>query len=144
MHVNMKRSEGVVSVRGRFLGIAVLAVVQFIVGIIHVFFGFALLSGSFSVASYSLMPMVYTVYTLVYGLLTLFFTYLIWAGKRSGWIGTVAVSLFVILVDTLAVLDLSNVLGIPAPKVAAIGEIPFSILVLVYLLQYHVRSKYNT
>ncbi len=139
----MKRSEEGVSVRGRFLGIAVLVVVQFIVGIIHVLFGFALLSGSFSVASYSMMPTVYTIYTLVYGWLTLFFTYLIWVGKRSGWIGTAAVSLFVILVDVLAVLDLSNVLGIPSPKVAAIGEIPFSILVLVYLLQYHVRSKYN-
>ena len=143
MHFNMHRSEGGVSVRGRFLGIAVLVVVQFIVGIIHLLFGFALLSGSFSVASYSIAPMVYTFYTLVYGWLTLFFTYLIWVGKRSGWIGTVAVSLFVILVDVLAVLDLSNVLGIPSPKVAAIGEVPFGILVLVYLLQYHVRSKYN-
>ena len=143
MHVNMKRSKGGVSVRGRFLGIAVLVVVQFIVGIIHVLFGFALLSGSFLVASYSVMPTVYTFYTLVYGWLTLFFTYLIWVGKRSGWIGTVAVSLFVILVDVLAVLDLSNVLGIPSPKVVAIGEVPFSILVLVYLLQYHIRSKYN-
>ena len=143
MHVNMKRSKGGVSVRGRFLGIAVLVVVQFIVGIIHVLFGFALLSGSFLVASYSVMPTVYTFYTLVYGWLTLFFTYLIWVGKRSGWIGTVAVSLFVILVDVLAVLDLSNVLGIPSPKVTAIGEVPFSILVLVYLLQYHIRSKYN-
>ncbi len=139
----MKRPTNVVIFRGRFLGIAVLVVVQFIVGIIHVVFGFALLSGSFSFSSYSILPIVYTVYTLVYGWLTLFFAYLMWAGKRSGWIGTVAVSLFMILVDTLAVLGLSNVLGIPSPKVAAIGEIPFSILVLIYLLQQYVRSKYN-
>ena len=131
----MKRLEKVVTFRGRFLGIAILVVIQFVVGIIHVLFGFALLSGSFSVASYSMAPMVYTFYTLAYGWLTLLFTYLIWAGKRSGWIGTVAVSLFVIIVDVLAVLDLSNVLGVPSPKVAAMGEIPFSILILVYLLQ---------
>ena len=139
----MKRSTKDVTFRERFLGITVLVVVQLIVGIIHVIFGFALLSGGFSVVSYSMIPMMYAFYTLIYGLLTLFFTYLIWLGKRSGWIGTVAVSLFVIIVDILAVLDLSNVLGIPAPKVAAIGEIPFGILILVYLLQYHVRSKYG-
>ncbi|MFC1486078.1 hypothetical protein ACFLRN_00080 [Thermoproteota archaeon] len=139
----MKRSTKDVTFRERFLGITVLVVVQLIVGIIHVIFGFNLLSGGFSVVSYSMIPMMYTFYTLSYGLLTLFFTYLIWLGKRSGWIGTVAVSLFVIIVDILAVLDLSNVLGIPAPKVAAIGEIPFGILILVYLLQYHVRSKYG-
>ena len=139
----MKNLANVVTVRGRFLGITVLVAVQFIVGIIHVIFGFALFSGSFSFASYSTLSMVYTVYTLVYGWLTLFFAYLLWAGKRSGWIGTVAVSLFIILVDTLAVLGLSNVLGIPSPKVVAIGEIPFSILVLIYLLQHHVRSKYS-
>ena len=139
----MKRSTTDVTFRERFLGITVLVVVQLIVGIIHVIFGFALLSGGFSVVSYSMIPMMYTFYTLSYGLLTLFFAYLIWLGKRSGWIGTVAVSLFVIIVDILAVLDLSNVLGIPVPKVAAIGEIPFGILILVYLLQYHVRSKYG-
>ena len=139
----MKRSTKDVTFRERFLGITVLVVVQLIVGIIHVIFGFTLLSGGFSVVSYSMIPMMYTFYTLSYGLLTLFFTYLIWLGKRSGWIGTVAVSLFVIIVDILAVLDLSNVLGIPVPKVAAIGEIPFGILILVYLLQYHVRSKYG-
>ena len=139
----MKRSTKDVTFRERFLGITVLVVVHLIVGIIHVIFGFALLSGGFSVVSYSMIPMMYAFYTLIYGLLTLFFTYLIWLGKRSGWIGTVAVSLFVIIVDILAVLDLSNVLGIPAPKVAAIGEIPFGILILVYLLQYHVRSKYG-
>ena len=139
----MKRSTKDVTFRERFLGITVLVVVQLIVGIIHVIFGFALLSGGFSVVSYSMIPMMYAFYTLIYGLLTLFFTYLIWLGKRSGWIGTVAVSLFVIIVDILAVLDLSNVLGIPVPNVAAIGEIPFGILILVYLLQYHVRSKYG-
>lgn len=139
----MKKPKKVVAFQGRFLGIAVLVVVQFIVGIIHIISGFAMLSGNYWVATYSILPMVYTVYTLAYGWLTLFFVFLMWAGKRSVWIGAVSVSLFVIIVDILAVLGLSNVLGIPIPKVAAIGEVPFSILVLMYLLQHHVRSEYN-
>jgi len=139
----MKRPSNVGTFKGRFLGISVLVFVQLIVGFIHVIYGSAMLSGNFSVATYSMLPMVYTVYTLAYGLSTLFFAYLIWTGKRSGWIGTVTVSLFVIIVDILAVVGLPNILGIPIPKVAAIGEIPFSVLVLMYLLQHHVRSKYN-
>ena len=140
----MKRQPKVVTVRGRFFGIAVLVVIQFINGIIHTFSGFALLLGGYiPVASPSMAPLIFNYYTLAFGILTVFFTYLFWTGKRSGWIGTVAVSLFVILMDIIAVLGLSNVLGIPSPKVAAIGEIPFSILVLIYLLQHHVRSKYS-
>jgi hypothetical protein len=38
---------------------------------------------------------------------------------------------------------LSNILSIPAPKFAAIGEIPFSILIIIYLLQNHIRSIYQ-
>lgn len=137
----MKRPQKVVTFKGRFLGIAVLVVVQSIIGIIHVIFGFAMLSGNFSVAAFSMTPFVYSIYTLAYGSLTLLFTYLVWVGKRLGWIGTVAVSLFVILADVLTVLNLLSILGIP--KGAAIGEIPFSILILAYLLQHHVRSKYS-
>lgn len=137
----MKKPTKNVTIRGQFLGVIVLVVIQFIVGIIHIFFGFAMLSGNFSVASYSMTPLIYSFYTLAYGCLTFFFTYLFWIGKRFGWIGIVAVSLFVILADTLTAFNLFNGLGIP--KVAAIGEIPFSILILTYLLQHHVRSKYN-
>ena len=137
----MKRSKKVVTYRGRFLGIAVLVVVQFIIGIIHVFFGFAMLSGNFSVAAFSITPLVYSIYTLAYGALTLLFTYLVWADKRLGWIGTIVISLFVILADILTVLDLLGFLGIP--KAAAIGEVPFSILVLGYILQNHVRSRFS-
>jgi hypothetical protein len=52
--------------------------------------------------------MIYSIYTFVYRLLTLLFTYFIWKDKSFGWIGTVAVSLLVIIVDTLAVFDLVN------------------------------------
>ncbi|MFA5363742.1 MAG: hypothetical protein WC325_00990 [Candidatus Bathyarchaeia archaeon] len=136
----MKRPEATISVKGRFLGVALLVVIQFIVGVIHIILGLATISVNPLGASFS---MTYNVYTLVYGCLTVFFTYLLWNGKRLGWIGTVATSIFVIVVDSLAAFDVSNILSIPAPKFAAIGKITFSILVLAYLLQHHVTSKYN-
>ena len=43
----MKRPSKVVTVRGRFFGIAVLVVIQLINGIIHTFSGLALLLGSY-------------------------------------------------------------------------------------------------
>ena len=132
--------SGFPSFRGRFLGIVVLVVIQIIVGIIHMFFGFIMLSGILSV-SFTLTPVVYSLYTLVYGCLTFVFAYLLWLGKPSGWIGTVAISLFVIMADTLTVINLFTSLGIP--PTAALGEIPFSILVIAYLIQRHVRTKYN-
>jgi hypothetical protein len=137
----MNKPDKAVTFGGRFLGVAVLVVVQFIIGIIHVVFGFALFLNGFSLAAFSATPLVYSVYTLAYGCLTLLFAYLVWMGKRLGWIGAVAVSLFVIVVDILAVLEVFNVLGIP--RLAAVGEVPFSLMVLAYLLQIHVRSKYG-
>lgn len=131
-----------INVKGRFLGILILVIVQSLIGFIHIFFGVFLLLGSFvPVASFSTAPLIYNSYTLVYGLLTVFFTYLFWKGKKSGWIGTASISIFVTAVDTLAIFDLFNVLGIP--KTAGLGEIPYSLIILFYLLQNHVRSKYN-
>ena len=126
--------------KGRFLGIAVLVAVQLIIGFIHGIFGLTMLSGSLSVAAFSITQLIYSIYTSTYGLLTLLFTYLIWARNRLGWIGTVLVSLFVIIVDILTLLSLLTALGIP--KFAVVGEIPYSTIVLVYLLQPHVKAKY--
>jgi len=137
----MESSPAVPTFKGRFFGVAVLVAVQFLIGIIHVAFGFAMLSGSFSVAAVSVTPLVYSIYTAAYGLLTLLFTYLFWVGKSLGWIGTASVSSFVIIADSLTVLGLLTVLGIP--PLAAVGEIPFSILVVAYLLQPHIRAKYR-
>ena len=130
-----------INVRGRFLGVFVLVIVQFFVGVIHIFFGLSMLLGNFSIASYSITPTIYSGYTLVYGCLTFVFTYFVWTGKRLGWIGTAAVSLFVIIADTLAASSLFDVLGIP--RIAGLGEIPYSIVILIYLLQNHVRLKYS-
>lgn len=129
-----------VTVKGRYLGITLLVIIQIIFGITHIFFGLAMLSGKFSIAAYSFTPIVYSFYTLIYGCLTFFFACFVWMSKRLGWIGTIGVSLFVIIVDILTAFDLVNVLGIP--KIAAFGEVPFCILVLTYLLQYNIRSKF--
>ena len=136
----MRKSDKVVTIRGRFLGIAVLVSILIIIGIIHVFVGFAMISGYYLV-SFSSEPLAYSVYTFVYGLFTFLFSYMLWTGKRSGWIGTIAVSLFVIFADILAALDLFSFLGIP--PIAAIIEVPFYMLILAYVLQNHVKAKYS-
>jgi hypothetical protein len=69
-----------------------------------------------------------------------FFTVLIWLGKKWGWVGTVAVSLFVIVADSLTLLDLPSIPGIP--RFPAITEIVYCLLIIFYLLQFGVRSKY--
>ena len=138
----MEKSNNDVTFKGRYLGILFLVIVQVSVGFIHVIFGFILLTG-FNSFSSSMISLVYTIYTLVYGTLSLVFAYLLWMNKCIGWIGTVGVSSFVIFVDTLAVLGLSNILNIPAPIFAASGEIPYSLLIILYLIQNHIISKYK-
>lgn len=137
----MKSLAKGVTFGGHLPGIIVLIIIQFTVGIIHVFMGFSMLLGNFPITSQIMTSTVYCVYTLVYGCLTTFFAYLLWTKNRFGWIGTVAISFFVILVDTLTVFNVLNILGIP--KVAGIGEIPYSILVIACLLQNKVRSQYK-
>lgn len=127
--------------KGRILGIAVLVAIQLIIGFIHGILGFTMLLVSFSVAAFSITQLIYSICTTTYGLLTLFFTYLVWMSNRLGWIGTVMVSLFVIIVDTLTLLSLLTVLGIP--EFAAVGEIPYSTILIEYLLQPHVKAKYS-
>lgn len=138
----MKKPSNEISIKGRSFGIFLLTIIQLINGIIHSYYGLAMISGDYSAEAFSLLPMVYSVYTLAYGLLNLIFIYLFWLGKRSGWIGTIIVSLFVIIVDVLAVFNLMNFLGIPSYSMAILGEILYSTLLVVYLLQFHVRLKY--
>ena len=137
----MKKPDRVVTFRGRFLGIGVLVAVQVINGLIHTFFGLLLVLGSYVSSVSPSTALVFSLYTLIYGLLTLLFTYLLWKGKRSGWIGTVAVAVFVIIADSLTVIDLLTFLGIV--KTASILEIPYSLVTVLYLIQHHVRTKYG-
>jgi hypothetical protein len=124
--------------KGRSLGIVTLTVAQIFVGVIHVFFGLFLLA--FENLSFIRGSIIYDVYTIIFGLLTVVFAVFIWQGKKAGWIGTVAVGLFVIAADSLTLLDLPSVPGIP--KFAGFGEITYSVLMIIYLCTSQVRKKY--
>ncbi len=126
--------------KGRSIGIVALTVAQFIIGIIHVLFGIWLLSApsDFSMQS----PLIYSGYTLAFGLLTLICAIGLWHSKNWGWYGTVAVSAFVIVADALTLLNLPSIPGIP--KFAGAAEIAYSLLLLLYLSQRHVKAKYKS
>jgi vacuolar-type H+-ATPase subunit I/STV1 len=133
-----KKQPPIITFKGRSLGISILVVAQLIIGAIHAFFGLLLLA--FENLSFLPATAVYDVYTFVFGLLALVFAVFVWQGKKVGWIGTVAVSLFVIAADSLTLMDLPSIPGIP--KFAGFTEIAYSVLVVGYLLQTRVRRKY--
>ncbi len=122
-------------VLGREIGIVILVLIQSLIGIIHVLFGFWLLS-------LSNINYIYSLYTAVFGLLSLFFALGLWNRRSFGWIGTFATLLFVTIADMLTILDLPSIPGIP--KVAGAAEIAYSVIVLFYLVQPHVRAKMLT
>lgn len=133
-----KKQTPIITYKGRSLGIVILTVAQLIIGAIHAFFGLLLLA--FENLSFIQATAAYDVYTFVFGLLALVFAVFIWQGKKAGWVGTVAVSLFVIAADSLTLLDLPSIPGIP--KFPAITEIAYSLLIVFYLLQSGIRRKY--
>jgi hypothetical protein len=125
-------------VKGRSLGIAVLTVAQLLIGVIHLLFGFWLLSSENSLLH---ATVTYDIYTVAFGALVLFFGWLIWQGKYSGWICTIAVSVFVSVADTLTLANLPSIPGIPT--FAAPTEIGYSIIIVIFLLQPNVRRKFG-
>jgi len=120
---------------GRSLGIVILTAAQLLIGVIHVLFGFLLFGSETTLKA----TIAYDVYTIAFGALVLVFTYFIWQGKKIGWVGTIAVSIFVSVADALALLNLPSIPGIP--KFAAPTEIIYSVFVVSYLLQTHVRKN---
>jgi len=133
-----KKQPPIITYKGRSLGIVILVFAQLIIGAIHAFFGLLLLA--YENMSFLPTTAIYDIYTFVFGLLALVFAVSIWQGKKVGWIGTVAVSLFVIAADSLTLLDLPSIPGIP--KFAGFTEIAYSVFVLGYLLQTRIRRKY--
>ena len=111
------------------------------VGGIHVFFGIWLLSATVALPPLQQGPQIYNIYTATFGVLVILFTYGIWKGTTWSWIGTVGISLFVLLVDTLAMLELPNIPSIP--KFAGVAEIFYSLVVLICLSQKQVIAKYG-
>ena len=124
--------------KGRSLGIVVLTAAQIFIGSIHVFFGLLLLA--FENLNFIQATVAYDVYTIIFGGLTVVFGAFIWQGKKAGWVGTIAVSLFVIVADSLTLLDLPSIPGIP--KFAGSTEIAYSVLIIVYLCTRKVRKKF--
>ena len=122
--VNLKEFKYPVSFKGKYPGIFVLTIVQFLGGAIHTIIGLGLIYAESG-------ELIYNVYTLLYGLFIIFLAYGLWVGKKSGWLGTIIMSFFVIVIDVATVLNVQLIAGVP--KGAAIGEIFISIIFLVYL-----------
>jgi len=114
------------SFKGRYSGVFVLVILQFLNGVVHAVIGLSLISAGSGV-------LIYNIYTFLYGFFNILFGYALWGGKKSGWLGTVTVSLFVIVVDLSAIFDMPLIAGVP--KNAALGEILFSLFVMTYLFQ---------
>jgi hypothetical protein len=132
--------------RGRSIGVVFLVAAQILVGFIHVVFGVWMLAsphvGPFAgILGSSSGPDIYSIYTIAFSLLTLLFAAGLWRQKRWGWFGTVAIAIFVIIADSLTLLNLPSIPG--NPKFAGFGEISYSVLVLIYLSQRHLRIKYQ-
>ena len=101
----MNNAHPPVEYKGRSLSIVFLIAAQVLVGLIHVVFGFWLLTATWISASVGIFgsssaPDIYSVYTIVFGFLTLLFAVLLWLQKREGWVGTFAVLIFVIAADS--------------------------------------------
>ena len=60
-------------------------------------------------------------------------------GTSWGWFGTVFILLFVTIADTLTLLSLPSIPGIP--RFAAVAEIVYSVILLLYLVQPQIRAK---
>jgi len=125
------KASGPPKFRGKSLGITILVVAQILIGSAHVFFGFLLLS----------TPTIYGAYTVIFGSSILSLSYGIWHGTDWGLKGTIAISIFVIIVDSLTVLNLPSIPGIP--KIAAFGEISYSLIVTLFLFQ-KTETRTNT
>ncbi len=114
------------SFKGRFLGLFILIILQILNGTVHVTIATVLIFAGSG-------ELVYNVYTFLYGILNLIFSYGLWSRKKSGYWGTIILSIFVVMVDFSAILGFSLIAGVP--RTAALGEIMYSLFVMVYLLQ---------
>ncbi|HSQ48814.1 MAG TPA: hypothetical protein VLL96_03925 [Candidatus Deferrimicrobiaceae bacterium] len=134
----MNRHPEFPTYKGRSIGIVILTTAQLLIGGIHVFFGALLLA--FEDLNVIQATISYDVYTVVFGVIVAAFAFLIWQGKKPGWVGTIAVSVFVSVADTLALLDLPSIPGIP--KAPALAEIAYSLIIILYLSKREVRKKF--
>lgn len=134
----MNKNPELPTYKGRSMGIVILTTAQMLLGGIHVFFGALLLA--FEDLNSIQSNLVYDVYTIVFGILVAVFAFFIWQGKKIGWVGTIAISVFVSLADILTLLELPSIPGIPKPP--ALAEIAYSSIIILYLSKREVRKKF--
>jgi hypothetical protein len=125
--------------KGRRIGIVILTTVQLLIGGIHMFFGALLLA--FEDFNFIRATISYDIYTIVFGILVTGFAFLIWQGKMAGWLGTISISVFVSIVDTLTLLDLPSIPGIP--KAPAFAEIAYSLIIIFYLSRKNIMQHFG-
>jgi len=123
------------SFKGRYPGVFVLSILQFLVGAIHAVIGLSLIFSMSGELVY------YNIYTFLYGVFTVIFAYGLWINKKSGWLCTIFLSFFVIIVDFSTVLDMPLIAGVP--RSAAFGEIVYSLVVLIYLFQPKIMQLFK-
>ena len=82
----------------------------------------------------------YDVYTIVFGILSAVFALFIWNDKKTGRVGTIAVLVFVSVADTLTLLDLPSIPGMP--KAPALAEIAYSLIIILYLSKREAGKKF--
>src|SRR5208283_3962608 len=129
----MSIKHGPISYKGRTIGILTLTVAQLLIGTIHLLIGLGLLGIKIVNNQGSLS---YDIYTIAFGSLILVFAVYIWHGKKAGWIGTLAALLFVITADSLTVVHLPSIPGMP--WFAAPAGIAYMISGIAYLSLPHV------
>ncbi len=137
--VRTTRSQNPPKFKGRTIGIVTLTGLQLLIGFMHVFFGFWLLSTNLTSSIGLESNIVYSVYTVAFGFAASILGLGIWLGKIWGTFGTIVLLLFVICVDLLAVLDLPTIPGVP--KLAAGAEILYSAFISLYLLKLRIKPK---
>ena len=103
-----------------------------------VFFGALLLT--FEDLNFIQATVTYDVYTIVFGILAAVFAFFIWNGKKAGRVGTIAVLVFVSVADTLTLLDLPSIPGMP--KAPVLAEIAYSLIIILYLSKKSIRKKF--
>jgi hypothetical protein len=118
--------------KGRTIGLVTLVILQSLIGAIHISFGALLLYYGINI---------YNLYTLTFGLIVLISAYGMWLFRGWAWKSTVAASIFVVIVDSLALLNLPSIPGIPIE--ATVVEVGYSLLILTYLGQPKVRVSFS-
>ena len=133
----MNGTREMITYKGRSLSILILTGLQAFIGVIHILLGLLLLASETTILH---VTVAYDFYTIAFGVLVFVFAVHIWQGKKIGWVGTISISLFVIVVDALALSNLPSIPGVP--KFAAPTEIVYSLIIVIFLVRLNFRKRF--